>query len=142
MVAVKKLAAVTAVLFLTLSIIVGVTAWSTVHAAESSEAVLPFTQFEMANTTENPDAKDTESDAASDSSDVPLTQEEIPMAEAKVSILETKTEEKGMSSLLGFAVVVAAAGVTGIAVAVRARLGRKKRCYVPADDLTLLGHKK
>lgn len=143
MVAVKKLTAVAVTLFLTLGVLVGVAAWSTVHAEETSEAVLPFTQFEMANTTEDAeDTKNTEQSAATDSSDVALTQEKIPMAEAKVSILETQTEEKGMSSLLGFVLVAAAAAVTGVAVALRAKLGRKKRCYVPADDLTLLKLKK
>lgn len=141
MVALKKLAAVAAVLFLTLSIIAGVTAWSTTaHAAETSEAVLPFTQFEMANTTETTDPQDTES--AASSSEVQMTEEEIPMAEAKVSPLETTTEEKGMSSILGFGLVAAAAAIAGIVVAVRAKIGRQKRCFVPAEDLTLFKMKK
>ncbi len=140
MVLVKKLAAVAAALFLTLGIVASVAAWNTVHAEESGDAVVPFTQFEMANTTKQ--EQETKQPAAESDGEVALTEEEIPMAEAAVHALETRTEEKGMSSILGFLLVAVAAGTAGGAVALRAKLGGKKRSYVPAEDLTLLKLKK
>lgn len=132
MIAAKKLTAVAVAIFLVIGIITGITLMTQVHAEETS-AVLPYTQFETGSTTTD-QAEDV---AAESDSAVALQEEEIPLAEAKASVLETQTEEKGMPSFLGFVLVAAAAGVTGLFVLLRVKLGHKKQSYVPAEDLTL-----
>ena len=141
MVAAKKLAAVTAVLCLVLGVIFGLSAGTLVHAEEAGEPVVPYSQFEMANTA-GETASAASSASAQSGEQIEFVQDELPMAEAKVSVLETHTEHKGMPRLLGFVLVAGAAAVAGIAVALRAKLGSKKRSYVPAEDMTLLKMKK
>lgn len=132
----KKLAAVSAALCMVFAMFMCMTALTTVHAAEAEEANT------LAQVVLDAAAQDSQKESEIVNEVITLTQDEIPMAEAKVSVLETQTEEKGMSSILAFGLVAAAALVTGIAVALRAKFGRKKRCYVPADDMTFFKMKK
>ena len=131
----KKLAAVSAALCMVFAMFVCMAAFSTVHAAEVEQTSLLQVVAETA-------AQEEGKESAIVNDAITLTQDEIPMAEAKVNVLETQTEEKGMSSILAFGLVAAAALATGIAVALRAKFGRKKRCYVPADDMTFFKMKK
>ena len=124
MIAKKKLAALAAVLSLTLLLVFGAAAASQVYAEETGTAV-----------------SDTQ-DAAGEDSEVELTEEEIPLAEAKASVFETQEQSKGMHSFLAFLIVAAAAGLTGGAVALRAKFGRSKQSFVHADDLTIFRSKK
>ena len=134
MVAAKKLAVVAAMLCLALGVIFGFSAASLVHAEEVDGSTVSSAQVDSSAASG--------SDEAGTESEVVFVEEELPMADAKVSVLEAQTESKGMPSLLGFVLVAAAAAVTGIAVALRAKFGSKKRSYVPAKDLTLLKLKK
>lgn len=134
MVAAKKLAVVAAMLCLDLGVILGCSAASLVHAEEVDESTASSVQVDA--------SAESGSEGAGTESEVTFVEEELPMADAKVSVLETQTESKGMPSLLGFVLVAAAATVTGIAVALRAKFGSRKRSYVPAKDLTLLKLKK
>lgn len=126
MVARKKLTAFAVLLSLSLLLVFGVTAASQVYAEESTA---------VSDIQSEPATKET-------GSKVELTEEEIPLAEAKASVFETQEQTKGMHSFLAFLLVAVAAAVTGGAVALRAKLGRRKRSYVPAEDLTIFRLKK
>lgn len=133
----KKLTTVLAALCMVFAMFVCMTAITTVHAAETEDAS-KLTQVVQDIAAQNDEKKS----VLFDDDGITFTQDEIPMAEAKVSVLETQTEKSGMNSFLGFTLVAAAALVTGIAVALRAKFGCKKRCYVPADDMTFFKIKK
>lgn len=133
----KKLTTVLAALCMVFAMFVCMTAITTVHAAETEDAS-NLTQVVQDIAAQNDEKKS----VLLNDDGITFTQDEIPMAEAKVSVLETQTEKSGMNSFLGFTLVAAAALVTGIAVALRAKFGRKKRCYVPADDMTFFKIKK
>lgn len=130
----KRLAVVAATLFILLGVVIGVAMASQVHAEESAE------EF-VTETSETQSVSGTDA-VESDGSEVELTKEEIPLAEAKASVLEAETPEKGMPSILGFGLVALAAAAAGIAVALRAKIGKQKRCYQPAKDLTIFKIKK
>jgi hypothetical protein len=132
--AVKKLTAVAAMLFLVLVALLGLSAGQVIFAAES-EGDVSNGQLSSAVAAEDEQQQEQDED---EEDTVVLTKGELPMAEAKVNVLETQTEQKGMSSFLGFTLVAAAAVTAGGAVALRAKLGRNRRGYVPGDDLTLL----
>lgn len=129
MVTATRRAAVAVVLFLVLGILFGTVVARQVGAAETSPQTVQSGTLELTS----------ESTAESE---VVMIQEEIPLAEAKASSLETQTQEKGMPSFLGFVLVAAAACVTGVAVAMRAKLGRNRQGYVPTEDLTIFRVKK
>lgn len=143
MVAAKKPVAVAAVLCLVLGIVLAMMGWNTVSAAEAETPETTVSQTEQSGEKQADSAKKIVYTLSGENrGDTVLTEESLPMAEAEASILETHTEEKGMPSLLGFSLVVAAAILAGIAVALRAKFGKKTRSYVPAEDMTLLKLKK
>ncbi len=128
MVMAKKVTAVVVMLLITLGMVIGVSLTavqvSAAEAAATSSAVSAETEDA------NSDPEETEEAEAA-------TEEEIPLAEAKASVLKEETQEKGMPSIIGFLLVIAVAAVTGIAVALRSRFGRSRRCYQPGEDLTI-----
>lgn len=122
MIAVKKLAAVAATLIFLLGVVFAVS-MTQVHAEEMTTAVIV-------------EASDRQ--AASEKETEDFVYNEMPLAEAKATVLTTNTQEKkGMPSILGFLLTAAAAVVSGAVVFMRAKLGSKKRGYLPTEDLSL-----